>query len=112
MRFLSAVDFAPVFGEKSMNRRDVNGGRGKGERRTGALDVEVVDVEFSVRVRAAGSLEREGDVGRVQRVVEDVRSERPIVIERFCKTTVSQILAVAYEIRLPLIISQESRGRK
>ena len=66
------------------------GGRGKGERRTGALDVEVVDVELGVRVCAAGRLEREGDVGRVQRVVEDVRSEGPIVIECFCKATLSR----------------------
>ena len=46
------------------------------------LDVVVVDVQLRVRVRRARRLERDRDVGRAERVVEDVRAPRTVVVER------------------------------
>ena len=55
--------------------------------RTGALDVEVVDVELRFGVGAACCVERDRDVARIQRVVEDVRTPGSVVVERLCKPT-------------------------
>ena len=47
----------------------------------GLLDVVVVDVQLRVRVRRAGGLKCDGDVGRVEGVVEDVRPPGTVVVE-------------------------------
>ena len=54
--------------------------------RTGALDVEVVDVELRFGVGAACCAERDRDVARIQRVVEDVGAPGAIIIEWLCKS--------------------------
>ena len=53
----------------------------RGRLRARLLDVVVVDVQLRVRVRRAGGLKCDGDVGRVESVVEDVRAPGTIVVE-------------------------------
>ena len=56
--------------------------------RTGALDVVVVDVELRFGVGAACRVERDRDVARIQRVVEDIRTPGAVVVERFCESSI------------------------
>ncbi len=49
--------------------------------RTYAFDVEVVDVELRFGVRGACCVEGERDVGCVERVEEDIRTEGSVVVE-------------------------------
>ena len=53
----------------------------RGRLRARLLDVVVVDVQLRVRVCRAGGLKCDGDVGGVERVVEDVRPPGTIVVE-------------------------------
>ena len=53
----------------------------RGRLRARLLDVVVVDVQLRVRVRRAGGLKCDGDVGRVEGVVEDVRPPGTVVVE-------------------------------
>lgn len=85
--------------------------RGDGGTHTDRFDVEIVDVKLCVRVCGAGGVEGEGDVGRVERVVEDVGAESAVVVERFCRASIRRGVSIRVAVRsrsLPLMTSQLS----
>ncbi len=49
--------------------------------RTCALNIVVVNIELCVRVCASSCAECEGNVRRIEGVIEDVRTERSVVIQ-------------------------------